>query len=102
MELAQRELGLLIVERPIDRSELYLCDELFFTGTAVGLASIVRVDHRPVGDGAIGAVTRGVRQLYFDATRGHLRTYWNWLTPVYQSRMKQELDLSSLAGVDVS
>ena len=49
MELAQRELGLLVVERPIDRSELYICDELFFTGTAVGLAPIVRVDHRPVG-----------------------------------------------------
>ena len=100
MELAQRELGLLVVERPIDRSELYICDELFFTGTAVGLAPIVRVDHRPVGDGTIGAITRGVRQLYFDATRGHLRTYWNWLTPVYQSRMKHEQDLSSPAGVN--
>lgn len=100
MELAQRELGLLVVERPIDRSELYICDELFFTGTAVGLAPIVRVDHRSVGDGTIGSVTRGVRQLYFDATRGHLRTYWNWLTPVYQSRMKHEQNPSSLAGAN--
>ncbi len=99
MELAQRELGLLFVERPIDRSELYICDELFFTGTAVGLAPIVRVDHRPVGDGDLGAITRGVRQLYFDATRGHLRTYWNWLTPVYQSWMKHQQDLSSQASV---
>jgi len=102
MELAQRELGLLVVERPIDRSELYVCDELFFTGTAVGLAPVVRVDHRPVGDGAIGAVTREVRQLYFDATRGHLPTYWSWLTPVYQSRMNQQQDLSSLAGIAAS
>ena len=47
MELAQRELGLQVVERPIDRSELYMCDELFLTGTAVGIAPIVRVDHRP-------------------------------------------------------
>ena len=39
------------MERPIDRSELYVCDELFFTGTAVGVAPIVRVDHRPVKDG---------------------------------------------------
>ena len=58
MELAQHELGLEIVERPIDRSELYVCDELFLTGTAVGLAPVTRVDHRPVRDGAIGAVTR--------------------------------------------
>ena len=58
MELAQRELGLQVVERPIDRSELYVCDELFLTGTAVGIAPVVRVDHRPVKDGAIGAITR--------------------------------------------
>ena len=72
MELARRELGLQIVERAIDRSELYVCDELFFTGTAVGIAPVVRVDHRPVKDGTIGAITREVQQLYFDATRGHL------------------------------
>ena len=60
MELAHRELGLQVVERPIDRSELYVCDELFLTGTAVGIAPIVRVDHRPVGDGAIGPVALSV------------------------------------------
>ncbi len=47
MELAARELGLEMVERPIDRSELYICDELFLTGTAVGVAPVTRVDHRP-------------------------------------------------------
>ena len=99
MELARRELGLEVVERAIDRSELYVCDELFFTGTAVGVAPVVLVDHRPVGDGAIGAITRGVRQLYFDATRGHLRNYRNWLAPVYQSRETREQDRNSLAGV---
>ena len=98
MQLAQRELGMQVVERPIDRSELYVCDELFFTGTAVGVAPIARVDHRPVGDGSLGAVTRGIQQLYFDATRGHLRTYLNWLAPVYQSRMKPEQDQISLVG----
>jgi branched-chain amino acid aminotransferase len=82
-ELAQHELALEVVERPIDRSELYICDELFLTGTAVGLAPVVRVDHRPVGDGAIGAVTRRLRQLYFDAVRGHLPAYRKWLLPVY-------------------
>ena len=99
MELAQRELGIEIVERPIDRSELYICDELFFTGTAVGVSSVTQVDHRPVKDGKTGAITHEVQQLYFDATRGHLRTYSNWLTPVYKARMKQELDHGSLAGI---
>ncbi len=89
MELAQRELGLEIVERPIDRSELYMCDELFLTGTAVGVAPVVRVDHRPVGDGAIGAVTRRLRQLYFDATHGHLPEYRKWLLPVYRNAPSQ-------------
>ncbi len=92
MELARRELGLEVVERPIDRSELYLCDELFFTGTAVGIAPITRVDHRPVRDGEPGAFTRQLRQLYSDATHGRLSNYWNWLTPVYQSRMNYDRD----------
>jgi branched-chain amino acid aminotransferase len=98
MELAHRELGMQIVERPIDRSELYICDELFFTGTAVGVAPIVRVDHRPVKNGAIGGVTQAIQRLYLDATRGHLQAYRNWLTPVYQSRMTHEQDLVSMAG----
>jgi len=97
MELAFREMGLRVIERPIDRSELYICDELFFTGTAVGVAPIVRVDHRQVKDGVIGPVTHSLRKLYFDATRGHLQAYWNWLTPVYQSRMRHEQELVSLA-----
>jgi branched-chain amino acid aminotransferase len=83
MELAERELGLEIVERPIDRSELYVCDELFLTGTAVGLAPVVSVDRRPVRDGAIGTVTRKLRQLYIDATHGNLPAYRKWLLPVY-------------------
>ncbi len=83
-ELAQHELGLEVVERPVDRSELYVCDELFLTGTAVGLAPVVRVDHRQVADGRIGAVTRRLRQLYFDATHGRVAAYRKWLLPVYR------------------
>lgn len=85
MELARRELNLEVVERPIDRSELYLCDELFFTGTAVEIAPVVRVDHRSVGTAAIGPVTFALRRLYEDATRGRLAAYRKWLVPVYQS-----------------
>jgi branched-chain amino acid aminotransferase len=84
VELAQRELSLQVVERPIDRSELYQCDELFLTGTAVGIAPIVRVDHRPVKDGVIGPIALQLRQSYFDATRGHLQAYRKWLLPAYR------------------
>ncbi len=102
IRLAERELGLLVMERPIDRSELYICDELFFTGTAVGLAPVVRVDHRPVKNGTIGAITREVQQLYFDATRGHLERYRKWLVPVYKNRQESEPDAVSLAEVHAS
>ena len=100
MELARNELGLEVLERPIDRSELYICDELFFTGTAVGIAPVVRVDHRPVKEGVIGPVSLGIQQLYFDATRGHMQAYRNWLTPVYQSRTRHEHELASLVAVN--
>ena len=90
MELAHQELGLDVVERPIDRSELYVCDELFFTGTAVGIAPVTQVDHRLVKDGSIGAISHELQRVYFNATRGHLQAYWHWLTPVYKSSMKDE------------
>jgi len=96
MELARRELGLEIAERAMDRSELYVCDELFLTGTAVGVAAVVRVDHRRVGDGAIGAVTRDVRRLYFEAVRGNLATYRKWVVPAFPQR--QEAELQSVGG----
>jgi branched-chain amino acid aminotransferase len=85
MELARKELGMEVVERRVDRSELYVCDEAFFTGTAVEVAPITRVDHRPVGNGQIGPVTDKLRRLYVDATRGRLVSYRNWVFPVYQT-----------------
>ena len=74
-----------VVERTIDRSELYVCDEAFFTGTAVELAPIVAVDHRPVGNGAVGPVASRLRSLYIEATRGRIPAYRHWLWPVYRT-----------------
>jgi len=99
MELAQRELGLPVVERSIDRSELYVCDELFLTGTAVGIAPIVRVDHRQIRDGAIGPIARQLNESYIAATRGHLVAYRKWLVPVYRG---QQPDLVRLAEASVA
>jgi branched-chain amino acid aminotransferase len=87
MELARQEMNLQVVERSIDRSELYVCNEVFFTGTAVEVAPVTQVDHRPVGDGQIGPVAQQLQTLYADATRGRMAAYNNWLWPVYTSAM---------------
>jgi len=78
------------VERPVDRSELYLADEMFFTGTAVEVAPVVRVDHRAVGSGAIGPVAAELRFLYMEATRGHMAAYRHWLLEAYQPAEQPE------------
>jgi branched-chain amino acid aminotransferase len=83
MELARQELGLTIVERPIDRTEAYLCDEIFFTGTAAQVTAVTRVDHRPVGAGVMGPVTTRLRQIFNDVVRGRAPKYSRWNTPVY-------------------
>jgi branched-chain amino acid aminotransferase len=68
--------------RSIDRSELYVADEIFLCGTGVQVSPVVEVDHRPVGSGAIGPIGRLVRDRYFDAVRGRLPEYAHWLTPI--------------------
>jgi branched-chain amino acid aminotransferase len=83
MTLAQEELGLRVIERPIDRSEIYVCDELFLTGTAAQVTAVTRVDHRPVGDGVMGPVATQLRQQYDDIVRGRVPKYRHWNEPVY-------------------
>lgn len=85
-ELLRNEMGFEVIERPIDRTELYLADELFFCGTGVQIASIIEVDHRPVGTGKMSEMVRQLRDLYFSMVRGNLPAYRErWLTPVFQS-----------------
>jgi branched-chain amino acid aminotransferase len=83
IELARKELGLTVVERPIDRTEVYLGDELFLTGTAAQITAVTRVDHRLVGSGEMGPITRQLRSLYKDLVRGCLEKYSHWNVPVY-------------------
>ena len=90
LELARRELRLAVAERPIDRSELYICDELFLTGTAVGMEPVIRVDHRPVGGGVIGPIALELRRLYFEAAHGRLPAYRKWLVPALPPPMEAE------------
>ncbi len=85
MELAAEELGMEIVERSIDRGELYAAEELFFTGTAVGVVSIASVDRRLVGDGELGPVTKRLSELYARIVTGREPRYESWLTRAYAS-----------------
>jgi branched-chain amino acid aminotransferase len=80
------ELGLQIVERQIDRSELFTAEELFFTGSAAGVQWVKSVDHRPVGAGTQGPLTRKLAEIYDGIVRGRNPKYASWLTPAYASR----------------
>lgn len=84
IDLAREEMGLRTVQRTIDRSEIYICDEAFLVGTGVQVAAITRVEHRPVGSGVIGPVVSRLRELYFDVVRGKNAKYRHWLSPVYE------------------
>ena len=83
IELAKEELGLQVIERPIDRTEVYICDEFFLTGTAAQLTAVTRVDHRPIGDGKMGPITAKLRELFQQAVRGRLKKYRHWNVGVY-------------------
>ncbi len=83
MVLAEKELGLKVVERSIDRTEVFICEELFMTGTAAQVTAITRVDYRSVGEGEMGPVTTQLRELFDQTVRGKKSNFSEWNTPVY-------------------
>lgn len=82
-QLAQAELGVPVIERPIDRTELYVAEEAFFCGTGAEVKPIIEIDRRPVGNGAVGEITARLVELYSAVVRGRLPAYRAWCTPVY-------------------
>ena len=83
LELARDVLHLEVVERDIARTELYVCDELFFTGTGAQVAPVRSVDKRIVGAGKPGPITLQMQSLYFDVVQGKVPNYRHWCTAVY-------------------
>jgi branched-chain amino acid aminotransferase len=81
IQLAQSELGLDVVERTIDRSELYLADEVFLTGTAAHLTPVIELDSRPIADGKTGPISAELQKMYFDIVVGRNPKYVHWCTP---------------------
>jgi branched-chain amino acid aminotransferase len=82
MELARAEFGIEVVERPIARTELYTCDELFFTGTGAQVAPVRSVDRRMIGDGNPGPISKKLQDLYFQVVLGKAPKYRHWCTAV--------------------
>ncbi len=68
--------------RSIDRSEIYVADEMFLCGTGVQISPVVELDHRPVGNGTVGPISRRIRDAYFDAVRGRTPAFRHWVTPI--------------------
>jgi branched-chain amino acid aminotransferase len=90
IQLLRDELHMEVQERQIDRTELYLADEMFFCGTGAQISAITRIDHRPVGTGKIGQLTSELRRWYFDIVRGRAPKYRSWCQPVYDAKKTVE------------
>ncbi len=85
IDLARQELGVETIERPIDRTEIYMSDELFMTGTAAQIVAITQVDYRQIGTGKMGSIVTRLKELFQQVVRGNLPKYRSWTTPVYTS-----------------
>ncbi len=83
IQLAREEMGLETIQRTVDRTELYVADEVFLCGTGAQLSPVVEIDHRPIGKGEVGPITRKLATLYFDTVRGRMPAYSDWVTPIY-------------------
>ncbi len=83
MGLIEDELGLSVIERSIDRTELYTCDELLLCGTGAQISPVVEVDRRAVGNGQVGGFTQELQTIYFGAVRGDNPKYSDWSIAVY-------------------
>ena len=80
--LYEEATGQAVVQREVDRSELYFADEAFLCGTGQEIIPVVKIDRLPVGDGTIGPITKKMQKIYFDAVRGLTPDTHGWLTKV--------------------
>jgi len=76
------DMGIPTETRSIDRSELYIADETFFSGTGVQVAWIAKIDNRKIGNGERGPITAKLQDKFFDVVRGNDSKYSQWLTRI--------------------
>lgn len=78
IEILRNDMGIQVVERSIDRTEVAIAEEFFMTGTAAQITAVTKVDHRPIGRGIMGPVTSKLREMYEDILRGKVKKYSQW------------------------
>ena len=83
-DLVPRALGQKVVEREIDRTEIYVAEEAFFCGSGYEITPITSIDRFPLGDGKVGPLTRRLSEAYLNLVRGVDKTHPEWRTAVYQ------------------
>ena len=76
--------GYQVVERTIDRTELYTCDEAFLCGSAMEMTPVLSIDKYTIGDGNVGKITKELHLNYLDIVRGKSVEFKNWVTPIYE------------------
>lgn len=74
--------GIPVIERSISRTELYIADEVFFCGTGAQISPVVEIDHKKIGNGEVGPITKKIKDIYFDAVRGKVDKYRSWVLPI--------------------
>ena len=75
--------GYKVVERSVDRTELYICEEAFLCGSAMEITPVLSVDNYVIGNGEIGNITKNLRKTYLEIVRGKLEEFKDWVTPIY-------------------
>lgn len=78
-----RSKNLEVVERTIDRTELYVCDEAFLCGSAMEITPVLSIDKYLIGKGEIGTITQVLHKMYLDAVRGKIEEFKDWVMPIY-------------------
>jgi branched-chain amino acid aminotransferase len=81
--LLEDELGVPVVERDVDRTELYLADESFICGTGAEIQAVGSIDGYTVGDGGVGPIVSRLEQLFHDIVRGRNERFNDMSTEVY-------------------
>ncbi|MHB1988664.1 MAG: branched-chain amino acid transaminase [Acidimicrobiales bacterium] len=77
-----RDLGYEVAESPLRRTDLYMADEAWLTGTAAEVVPIASIDDRPIGSGRPGPITKAIQEVFFQAVRGELPQYKEWVEHV--------------------
>jgi len=83
MILAKEVMGLEVIEKVIDRTELYIADEAFYCGTGAQVSPVTNIDNRDLGDGKVGPISKELQKLYFDVVKGRIPQYRKWCMPIY-------------------